>query len=229
MRDSDDVGHSTETNMGSLTEEEFRAGNKNKVLGSIVLFFSPVLAMAILMLPVVQSSQSDTIAILLLGGSIVPAMLGVVLLYYYGIAPRMVLRGLEILKEASQSTPILTKSFALTKIDDVYVFCLRSGMIYFVAFRGDPTETKICKMDIPKNFLRWSDKIEVDGINLFHREDVFTIPLLSGKYGTGEAVLFSALHVPTEVYLHAPDFSKDKVHSIVKKISEFVKRDYTPQ
>ncbi|MHA1636597.1 MAG: hypothetical protein ACTSUO_08075 [Candidatus Thorarchaeota archaeon] len=102
-------------------------------------------------------------------------------------------------------------------------------MIYFVAFRGEPTEIKIRKMDIPKNFLQRRDRIEVDGIDLFHRDDVFTIPLLSGRYGTGEAVLFAARFVSSEYSLDVPDFSKDRVHSIVKKISEYTIRDYTPQ
>ncbi|MHA1636598.1 MAG: hypothetical protein ACTSUO_08080 [Candidatus Thorarchaeota archaeon] len=93
--DSDDVSYSTVTNMDSLTEEEFRAGNRSQVLASIVLLLSPVLV--ILMFPAEPSSQSDTLVILIFGAAFVCAILGSILLYYYGIFPRMVLKGYKIL------------------------------------------------------------------------------------------------------------------------------------
>ncbi|MDF1538247.1 MAG: hypothetical protein P1Q69_05040 [Candidatus Thorarchaeota archaeon] len=163
----------------------------------------------------------DFLFLPLLIGGFVTLFGGIAILFLYVVESSGKLKGYEILKVLGPPDPVVGRRYVLVELNDVYIVAtVYSGMLHFVAFKEGAGITSTTKMKLPKFFGMWRDKIEVAGVELHRREDTFSVPTARGDFVSGEAVMYVGQYVPSRNNLIVPDFTKEEMIAIAKRIGE---------
>ncbi len=199
--------------------EKLRARSKNACIAGCLLMMSPIVF--IVMLLILAPSGFDSIFILLFIITFILMFVGIVILGVYGVGSNSLVRAYQILQRLGPPEPQLNRRFVVKQYDDVYIVGhATSAMLYFVAFRNQAGLTSALKLDIPKAIWRWEKRIEVSDMKLFRREGIFSVPTESGDFITGEGVLYAEAYLPSRYNWVVPEFNKDELLTIIKRVSE---------
>ncbi len=211
-----------------LTEEEFLSNNRLRSALAILILLIPYPILVFLTIVFSDTNDELFLAFFVVFLTIISLMGSAKIFADLEIRPRTLRKAYEILKRLGSSDLVITRKFVLALKDDVYIFALGTGMMYFIAFRGAQREGERNRINVPKRFSESSEQVEIAGVKLYVKEGEFTVPSPYRNYYTGDALLYSVRYKPAYPTLIVPDFTKEEVSEIIRNISEAVKRDYNP-
>lgn len=155
---------------------------------------------------------------LFLPGFFIAMFLTFVGLYFLAKASLLApyVRGIMILQRLSPPSPVITEKYAVTRLDDTFVFVLRGavGGLYFVSFQStEPVPAS--KIDVPRAFLKWSSALHIEGLRVHDRRGTFSIPTPDGEIRSGEGVLLLVPIRGGSYMVHVPAFSRNQLLAVV--------------
>ncbi|MHA2086551.1 MAG: hypothetical protein ACXABD_22650 [Candidatus Thorarchaeota archaeon] len=205
-------------------KEEYRLSARKHAKRGLVLLFTPILVFIIPFL--VPTELTDQAFIVTLVSTVFLAIVGIILAVYFGVGTTVLLKGFDILTRVD-SQPILTKRYAIAKINDAYLLTHGlSGHLYVVAFRGTPQFVSGYKVKLPRAFFRWESRIDIAGAKWFRREGIFSIPVSLEECVSGEAVLYGVPYQPSRYNWNVPEFSREQLLAAVEHITADASRLY---
>ena len=200
-------------------EDQLKSRQKKGFVIGIILMFTPVLM--IIMIFNIQFSPLAFIIPALFVGMFASVMIGMVILVYYGVASGSKLRAYEKLMVLGPPEPLVGSSYVLVEHNDVYIIASTwSNFLHFVAFKDKAGVMSSTKMKLPKFFGKWQNKTEVDGIKLYRKEGIFSVPTARGDFISGEAVMYAEAYMPSKYNWVVPEFTKEELIAISKCVAE---------
>ena len=161
--------------------------------------------------------------VLFLPGFVIAMLLTFAGLYFLTKASSLVpyVRGTKILQRFSPPNPVITQKYAVTKVDNVFVFILQKvmGGLFFVSFQNSDS-VPASEIDVPHAFWKWSSVLDIEGLRVHNRHGKFSVPTPEEEIRSGEGIL---LLVPTRggsYVLHVPEVSRNQLLAVVKYASD---------
>jgi hypothetical protein len=220
--DREDIEVYPETSETQLIREEYQASARKHTKRGFVLILTPIIVLFMTLGEVPQNVLIGTLA-----GTFSLAIIGVILVFYYGMGTTILLKGFDILSQVGPTDPLLIKRYAIAKVNDVYLLAHgSSGHLFVVAFRGTPHSTSSSKIKLPRAFYKWESRHDIVGAKMFRREGIFSIPVSQDECVSGEAVLYGAPYQATRYSWNIPDFSREQLMAIIEHATEDANRLY---
>ncbi len=200
-------------------EDQLRSRRKKGFVVGITLMFTPVVI--IFSIFYIQFSPLAFIIPSLFVGMFVSVVVGMLILVLYGVSSGSKLRAYEKLNVLGPPDPVVGSRYVLVEYNDVYIIAsIWSNFLHFVAFKDKAGVMSSSKMKLPKFFGKWQDRVEVDGVKLYRREDTYSVPTVRGDFVSGEAVMYAEAYMPSKYNWVVPDFTKEELIAISKRVAE---------
>ena len=200
-----------------LSFEELAAKASRYRFRGNALFFS-----LLLYVPMGLLLFRNTAEFLFLPGLFIAMLPTLVGLYFFGkgtlLAPYV--RAIMILQRLSPPSPVITQKYAVTKLDDTFVFVLRAAVsgLYFVSFQSSES-VPASKIDVPKSFWKWSSALHIEGLRVHDQRGTFSVPTPEGEIRSGEGILLVVPIRGGSYMVHVPAFSRDQLLAVVEYAS----------
>ncbi|MHA1906629.1 MAG: hypothetical protein ACW98Y_04995 [Candidatus Thorarchaeota archaeon] len=200
-------------------EDQLKSRQKKGCTVGCILMMTPIILIIVIFY--IQFSPIAFIIPALFIGMFVSIMLGLAILVLYGVGSGGMLRAYEKLKVLGPPDPVLGKRYVLVEYNDVYIIASTwSNFLHFVAFKDKAGVMASSKMKLPKFFGKWQDRVEVDGVKLYRREDTYSVPTVRGDFVSGEAVMYAEAYMPSKYNWVVPEFTKEELIAISKRVTE---------
>ncbi|MFW9850489.1 MAG: hypothetical protein ACFFF4_15260 [Candidatus Thorarchaeota archaeon] len=200
-------------------EDQLKSRQKKGCTIGCILMMTPMILIIVIFY--IQFTPLEFLVSSLFIGMFVAIMTGLVVFVLYGVESGGKLRAYEKLKVLGPPEPVVGKRYVLVEYNDVYIIATTwTNFLHFVAFKDKAGVMSSTKMKLPKFLISWQDKVEVDGVKLYRKEDTFSVPTLQGDFISGEAVVYSGAYVPSRYNWVVPEFTKEELIAISKRVAE---------
>ncbi|MFW9832208.1 MAG: hypothetical protein ACFFD8_10590, partial [Candidatus Thorarchaeota archaeon] len=211
-QDPEDIETFPEANETKSTKEKYQASARKHTKRGLVLILTPIIVLFMTLGEVPQNVLIGTLV-----GTFSLAIIGVILVFYYGMGTTILLKGFDILSQVGSTDPLLIRRYAIVKVNDVYLLAHgSSGHLFVVAFRESPRSTSRSKIKLPRAFYKWESRHDIVGAKMFRREGIFSIPISQDECVSGEAVLYGVPYQITRYNWNIPDFSREQLLAITE-------------